>query len=539
MKKRAREMQTNGETPFYSPEAWYRRLNQTAYRDWSYVATIVSLLFALCANGVSAEKNIILFVTDDEGPTLGCYGDAIAKTPNIDAIAADGVRFTHAFATTASCSASRSVILSGVHNHKTGQYGHQHHFHKFSSYYDLVSLALPRILARGGYRTARCGKYHVAPEAVYHFDQTIQVSCRNAVAMAEECREFIGQSDDRPFFLYMATCDPHRSGRVDQTSQLEFKPNLFGNKPNKQNYPGVEEVFYDAAKIPVPDFLPNTPETQAELAQYYQSCSRIDAGLGRLVQILKEADLYDKTMIVFTSDHGMAFAGAKTTVYEPGLRVPFIVRDPYQDQRGLVCDSLVSHVDITPSLANFAGVLDATTNEPKNVLDASEFWKTQGNGLVHGENRNGGNRFQSYQGKSWMRLLSDPTQHTRDHIFASHTFHEITMYYPMRVFRDHRFKLILNIAHQLDYPFASDLWAAASWQAQLQKGTDAPYGVRTVGEYVRRPRFELYDLQSDPNESLNLAEKPEHQSTLKKYCERMRELQKELEDPWISKWDYE
>ena len=78
----------------------------------------------------------------------------------------------------------------------------------------------------------------------------------------------------------------------------------------------------------IPAFLPDTAETREELAQYYQSCSRIDQGVARLVQILKEADLYDKTLIIFTSDHGMAFAGGKTTVYEGGLRVPMVVRDP-------------------------------------------------------------------------------------------------------------------------------------------------------------------------------------------------------------------
>ena len=79
---------------------------------------------------IAAEKNVIFFITDDESPTLGCYGDKIAVTPAIDALAADGTLFTHAFATTASCSASRSVVMSGLHNHANGQFGHQHHYHK-------------------------------------------------------------------------------------------------------------------------------------------------------------------------------------------------------------------------------------------------------------------------------------------------------------------------------------------------------------------------------------------------------------------------
>ena len=93
----------------------------------------------------AAERNIIVFVTDDESPTLGCYGDDVAVTPAIDALAADGVVFDNAFATTASCSASRSVILSGLHNHTNGQYGHQHDFHKFASWYDDVLRLLPQI----------------------------------------------------------------------------------------------------------------------------------------------------------------------------------------------------------------------------------------------------------------------------------------------------------------------------------------------------------------------------------------------------------
>ena len=89
----------------------------------------------------AAERNIIFFVTDDEGQTLGCYGDPVAVTTNIDALAKDGTLFRYAYATTASCSASRSVIMSGLHNHMNGQYGHQHHYHKFASFHDVVSLA--------------------------------------------------------------------------------------------------------------------------------------------------------------------------------------------------------------------------------------------------------------------------------------------------------------------------------------------------------------------------------------------------------------
>jgi N-sulfoglucosamine sulfohydrolase len=500
-------------------------------------------LFAFLAAGLTvpapaAERNVIFIITDDESPTLGCYGDPAARTPAIDAIAADGVVFRNAFATTASCSASRSVVMSGLHNHRNGQFGHQHSYHKFASFHDVVSLALPRVMQRAGYRTGQIGKYHVAPETVYQFETYLKGNSRNAVQMAEQSRGFITDGeDDRPFFLYFATSDPHRGGGVDQTSEQALKPNLFGNKPNGGSYPDVTEEFFEPDEVTVPPFLPDTIETREELAQYYQSCSRIDDGVARLVEILKEADLYDKTLIVFTSDHGMAFAGGKTTVYEGGLRVPFVVRDPYQPRRGVTTDAMVSHIDITPSLLDFAGGLDRETNRPKDMLNAKAFWQKRGEALK--ENRNGNKPFNAYHGKSWMHVLANPDATHHETIFASHTFHEIQMYYPMRVVRDKQYKLIWNIAHPLPYPFASDLWAASSWQAQLAKGDDAPYGKMTVGRYVQRPEFELYDMQSDPNESTNLAYSPGHADVLETYQAKLKAMQKKYQDPWIMKWDYE
>ena len=501
------------------------------------VLTIVTS-FLTSGDLAGAERNVLFIITDDESPTLGCYGDAAAVTPAIDAIAKDGLVFRNAFATTASCSASRSVVMSGLHNHRNGQFGHQHHYHKFASFHDVVTLSLPRVMNRAGYRTAHIGKYHVAPETVYQFDTYLKGNGRNAVAMAEASREFIADSsDDRPFFLYFGTSDPHRGGGKDKTSAREFKPDLFGNKPERGSHDGVNEVFFDPKDVVVPPFLPDTADTREELAQYYQSCSRIDQGVARLVEILKEADLYDKTLIVFTSDHGMAFAGGKTTVYEGGLRVPMVVRDPYQSNRGAVSDAMVSHIDITPTLLDFAGGLDAKTNGPKNPLNAAKFWKERGEALK--ENRNGNRQFKSYHGKSWMHCLANPSESHHETIFASHTFHEIQMYYPMRVVRDSKYKLIWNIAHPLPYPFASDLWAASSWQAQWAKGKDAPYGNMTVGRYVQRPEFELFDMQSDPNETTNLAESEGHRDILETYQEKLKAMQKQMEDPWIMKWDYE
>jgi len=192
----------------------------------------------------SAERNIIFFITDDESPTLGCCGDKASRTPHIDALAADATLFENALATAASYSASRSVVLSGLHNYANGQFGHQHHYHKFSSFYDVASLALPRALEDGGYRTEHIGKYHVAPEPVYRFQTYMKGNGRNALEMANNVEEFIKSDDERPFFLYFATSDPHRGGGRDENFEGKHKPDLFGNLPNNKAHKGIEEEIY-------------------------------------------------------------------------------------------------------------------------------------------------------------------------------------------------------------------------------------------------------------------------------------------------------
>ena len=484
----------------------------------------------------AAERNIIFIITDDQSPTLGCYGDPVAYSPAVDSLAADGTIFRRAYATTASCSASRSVVMSGLHNHHNGQYGHTHNYHKFESYRNVVSLSLPRVLSNEGYRTAQIGKYHVAPEEVFHYGTYLKGDGRNAVQMANASEAFITADDSKPFFLYFATTDPHRGGGDDESFDGKFKPNFFGNKPNRGAYDGVDEKFYDLDDVVIPPFLPDTREARSELAHYYQSTARIDQGVARLIEILKENDLYDKTMIVFTADHGMAFAGAKTTIFEGGLRVPFVVRNPYEKNRGVVSDAMVSHIDITPSLLDFAGGLDKKKNAPKKLVRAKDYWKDKD--YVFMENM-GKDDYNNYHGKSWVSILGKPKAKHWDVVFGSHTFHEIQMYYPMRSVNDGKYKLIWNIAAGLPYPFASDLWASSTWQAQLAKGPDTEYGMMTVDEYVNRPTWELYDISKLEYEDKNLADNPKYAKVLQRLQAKLKEYQEAMDDPWIIKWRYE
>lgn len=504
------------------------------------------LLFLVLALGLShvrsepAERNILLIVTDDQSQTLGCYGDPVAATPALDRLAQESTIFTHAYATTASCSASRSVILTGTFNHANGQFGHTHDFHKFTTFQNLVGLSLPNTLGRMGYRTARIGKYHVAPDEVYAFQEVLDYegSHRNTVAMADACAPFIRAEDSRPFFLYYATVDPHRGGGVDESSDDAFKADLFGNRPDRGEFPGVDEVFYDPEEVVVPPFLPDTPESRKELAQYYQSVARVDQGVARLIAILREAGVLNKTLIVFTADHGMAFPGAKTTTYEAGLQVPFIVFNPYGKREKVMSDALISHADIAPSLVDFAGGLDHERNRPSAWIDPDAYWAKHPGKALSNRAPNGVS-FDRYHGRSWLDALGKPHAAGRDVVYGSHTFHEIQMYYPMRTIRDRKYKLIWNIAYRQPYPFASDLWAASTWQAQFTQGPDTPYGTKTVREYMYRPEFELFDIRRDPWEGENLAGQEAYAEVLEEYKGRLKAFQEATDDPWVLKWRYE
>jgi N-sulfoglucosamine sulfohydrolase len=463
-------------------------------------------------------RNVVLFVVDDHGFQAGCYGDTVARTPNIDRLAAAGTRFTRAHCTTASCSASRSVLLTGLQNHAIGHYGHAHGDNHFSTYESVPTL--PVLLAEAGYRTCSIGKYHVAPEYVYHFEsyanEGIQ-GARNAVRMAENAKEWIARDGERPFFLYFCTSDPHRGGG----------PGGFANRnDNPDFYPGVTPVRYHPDKMVVPAWLPDIPEVRRELAEYYQAVSRLDQGLGVLLDALEETGHDDDTLVIFLSDNGPPFPGAKTNLYQPGMNLPLIVRLPGHQRRGIANDALVSWADITPTILDFCGV----TPPPAPAIRTAE--------NVGERTTRGPKRPVEFHGRSFLSIIEDEHPDGWDESYASHTFHEITMYYPMRCITSGNYKYIFNIAHPLPYPFASDLYASPTWQAVLRQKLDV-YGRRAVYAYLQRERHELYDLAADPDELHNLASDPRHREKLAELQEKLKSWQQRTRDPWVSKWEYE
>ena len=471
-------------------------------------AALVSFVLLSSTLLAAPRKNVVILVADDLGLQLGCYGDAQSQTPNLDRLAAEGTRFTRAYCTTASCSASRSVILTGQYNHAIAHYGHAHAENHFSTFAHVRTL--PVMLKQAGYRTCSIGKYHVEPEATYHFEQYLNdgeaKDTHHPVALAANAKRFIAEKDDRPFFLYFCGADPHRSGKG------------FGNDKSRE---GITPLKYDPAKITLPNWLPDLPESRQEWAEFLEAANRWDQGVGALMKVLDETGHRDDTLVLALSDNGPPFPGAKTTTYEPGINLPLIARLPGA-KAGVVSEAYVNWADLTPTVLEYAGV-DIAKPVPKNTKAAG---------------KNAAPRGSSIQGRSFLGVVDQAKPAGWDEVYFSHTFHEITMYYPMRGVISGQYKYIFNIASPLEYPFASDLYASATWQAVLKNGVEQ-YGQRSTQAYLNRAKHELYDLTADPHETRNLAGDPTQAAKLKELQEKVKSFQQRTGDPWSSKWTYE
>ncbi|MBU2904072.1 sulfatase [Arenibacter algicola] len=436
------------------------------------------------------KPNIILFITDDQSiESIGCYGNDVIKTPNIDALAAEGVMFTNNFSNSSSCSPNRSVILTGLQNHTNGMYGLNPKPHNFSTFDDVI--AFPTYLKKSGYKTGLFGKYHVGPKDVYQFDELNEEKGRNHQELTKNVRQFIEKSDD-PFLVFYNTADPHVGGGKVKNSL--YMPDRFGNRD--EGYPGIETIKYSKDEVIVPSYLPDVPETRAELVEYYQSVSRLDQGLGMLVKMLKETGQYGNTIIFFLSDNGHAMPGAKATLYDSGIHLPLIVRSPFLKKKGIKNNAMVSFVDLAPTIMEMAGLNVDTLN-------------------LHG--------------KSFNKILEIENPSGWNEVYGSQTFHLETWYYPRRMIRTDKYKLIRNITFQLDDPAARQYHS--TWLGAIKDG-GIMYGKRKMEDIVYHNEYELYDLINEPDEINNIYENPNYKQIFDSLVIKLNRFQESTRDPW-------
>ncbi|KAL2434633.1 N-sulfoglucosamine sulfohydrolase [Exophiala dermatitidis] len=475
----------------------------------------------------TSHKNILLLIADDLGRNLGCYGDLSIKTPNIDTLAAQGVLFTHAFTSTASCSNSRSVIYTGLHTHQSGQYGlagKAHHFVIF----DHIQTA-PALFNAAGYLTGLIGKIHVGPIASYPWTICQESSSRDVAWVADEAGKFFEQANNtqKPFFLTVGYIDPHR----------DMTRSGFGNAEQATN-PRVRSVRYDRSKINIPSYINDIDEARLEFAEYFESISRLDQGVGLILEELRLAGREKNTLVVFLSDNGPPFLNSKTTLYDAGVNLPFIVRQPDQSQKpddntntstttttttsndkGIINPNMISYIDILPTFLDWANIKPPVSQPLPNLPS------------------------HSLTGRSILPILTETnilpsSSDWPHHVFGSHTFHEVTNYWPTRFLRTRRYKYHRNVAWRLDFPFSADLYGSLTWEGIRNSGPagssrNITIGKRLVRDYFFRPPEELYDLENDPDEIHNLASDESYRTLLLEFRARLEQWQRDTGDPWL------
>ncbi len=436
-------------------------------------------------NPTTNRPNVLLIVSEDNSPDLSCYGNSFVQTPNLDRLAAQGVRFERAFVATASCSESRSAILTGLYPHQNGQIGLA--THKYSMHRHWPSL--PSLLKQQGYRTGIIGKLHVNPKSAFPFDfqwnqaAFCSFSHRDVRKIADVADGFITESD-QPFFLMVNYPDAHL-------------PWL----PQQQDLPETPLTANDVKTLPFVGV--DVPRLRACTADYYNCMSRLDSGIGMLLKKLALAGHERDTLVIYLSDHGAQFQRGKLSCYEGGLRVPLIVRWPGRAKAGLVSDRLVGTVDLLPTILEAVGA-----EVPAGLA-----------------------------GRSMEPLFRGDAATWREYLFAEYHSHYPPIYFPQRTVRDGRFKLIVNLLQDRPNPVAQPKEPVVTrlpsyvTSSDLAGATDAVR--RGYGTWKDAPPVELYDLENDPYEFENLAGQSAFADVEKRLLTQLDLWRRQTGDPLI------
>src|SRR6266540_1016627 len=263
--------------------------------------------------------------------------------------------FLLAFATCVHAAPKNVVLLTAMPTHMCGQYGLAHADHNAYSFRKMKGL--PALLAPAGYKSAVIAKLHVQPKEVYPFDEEIAANGKNVALIAEKAKDFLSRTGDKPFFLLVGFTDPHRAAKG------------FGNDAKLPA--SIPVVKFDPNTVIVPNHLPDSPDVRADLADYYQAVARLDHGIGLVMKALEDAKKLDDTLLIFLSDNGIPFPGAKTTLYDAGLHLPLVIRKPGQ-KSGITCNAMASWTDIAPTILEWAGVKPPANLPGRSLLPVVE-----------------------------------------------------------------------------------------------------------------------------------------------------------------------
>ena len=464
------------------------------------------------------KRNVLVLIADDYGMQSGTYGNKVCKTPNLDSLAQRSLIMEHGFTSVSSCSPSRSAILTGLPQHENGMYGLHHTVHHFQSFDGIQSLSW-LLNKTGSIKTGIIGKKHVGPDYVYPFDfayteenyDLTQVG-RNITLMKELAHAFLDLYSKERFMLYIGFHDPHRCG-LTLPEYGQFCEKFGDGSPGQGTIPDWHPVEYDPSEVEVPYFVPDTPAARSDIANMYKTISRLDQGVGLMMQALTEYGVLDNTLVIFTSDNGIPFPSGRTNLYDPGMVEPFLISSPLSTSTwGQKSNALVSTTDIVPTILDWFGLPFPNYTLPSRP-----------------------NRI-TLHGKSLLPLLQEEPSWKEDwdEVYSSHNLHEITMYYPMRVLRTQQYKLIHNLNFRMPFAIDQDFFVSPTFQDLLNRTVkgEETHWYKKLDSYYYRDEWELFNLQSDPEELNNVAGDPNYASVLKTLQEKLRSWQHSTNDPW-------
>jgi len=455
---------------------------------------LTTLLLLLSARA-SAGPNLLLLLSDDHSyPYLGTYGDPNVRTPVLDRLADEGMKFHRFFTAAPQCVPSRAALM-------TGRSAVAARMTRFSAPLPRDEVTLPELLReKGGYFTGICGRsYHLdgatkigaAAARVFQehglktFAERVDFlnTCPDPEVAAQVAAFLDARPADKPFFLWANFSDPHHAWNAP----AEFRP--------------------DPASLKLPTHWPDLPGMREQVADYCAEVNRLDHTIGGVLAELEKRGLKDETLIVFCGDNGAALPHGKGSLYDPGSNVPFLVRWPGVVKPGGDSRALLSGEDLAPTLLAAAGL------DPGPKMS----------------------------GVSFLSLLKGEAHTPRTHVFVERGPHgsaPVTVgianasYDLGRAVRSDRYKLIYNCTPWIPYA-PVDSAGGAAW-AEIREANDAGRlapGVKATYFTSPRPVYELYDLEKDPSELENLSGRPEHEGT-------ERSLREALGEKMILDWDY-
>lgn len=424
------------------------------------VFVVFSMLFYIAspakARRVVPKPNILWITTEDMSPELGCYGDPVAKTPNIDKLAAGGVRFTNVYSVHGACSPSRAALITGMYPTTIGA----HHMRTITAGYGLDSIpdyeAIPPSYVKCFTEYLRAAGYYCSNNVKTDYQFNSPVTAWNESSTKAHWRN---RPKDKPFFAVFNSMTTHASQIFERNN---------------------EPLLVDPAKVPLPPYLPDNPIIRKDMARNYTNIMLMDKEVGQIMKELEEDGLLENTIIFFFSDHGSGMFRAKKTIYDSGLRPPLIIRYPKKKFAGTVDDQMISFIDFAPSVLSLAGV------KIPNYLPGRAFVGSQ-----------------KSEGSGYIYAATDRIGESYDMI---------------RAVRDKRFKYIRNYRPETPYKIPNKYSEQIAYTNELNRlyKENKLSDVQLLWFRKQKPLEELFDTQVDPYEVHDLAQDPAYEKDLER-----------------------